>query len=302
MFERFGRYIPVVAAAIAIVAALTVLSRVVLTLDTIAHPGYQIAYIAGVVAMLGGFAAFAWLKLRRQRPKAVREQKRRAPPEARLDELFARHRLDDGPGSPRAHAGPGRRGGDPDTLTVALCGLGGTGKSALATALSDTAARVNPGQARAKALRVEVRELDSLDTDRGRNLDRLAPALAADVTLFVVDQDLRDYEQAAIAALARRDVKVVVAINKSDLMRAGALAETREAIAGKLAGLIGETDIVTVSAAPKPPPRLISDGDDVDEEGAAGAADVSAILERLAPIAEQRGRAGMSFSVAPAKG
>lgn len=299
MFERFGRYVPVVTAAIAIVVALAVLSRVVLTLDTIAHPGYQIAYFAGVVLLLGGFAAFAWLKLRRPRVKAARRQKRRPPPEARIDELFARHHLDDTPGLPRGHATAARRAADPGRLTVALGGLNGTGKSAIATALAEAPANGAAGKSAAKPLGVELRELDSLDTDRGRNLERLAPAMAADVTLFVVDQDLRDYEQAAIAALARRNVRVVVVVNKIDLLRADALAETRQAIADKLAGMIAETDIVSVSAAPKPHQRLVGGGDDLREEEVAGAADVSAIVDRLALIAGERGRRGVRISIAP---
>lgn len=297
MFERFGRYIPVVAAAIAIVAAVVVLSRIVLTLDTIAHPGYRIAYLAGVAALLAGFAAFAWLKLKTpKKGKPQRQLKRRPPPEARLEDLFARHRLDEQPSLPRGHASPARRSGEPGRFVLAIAGVRGAGKSAVVAALT----KASEGIAAARPLAVDLRELDSLDTDRGRNLERLAPALAADLTLFVVDQDLRDYEQAAIAALARREVHAVVVINKIDLMRPEALAETRQAIAGKLAGLLAETDILGISAAPRPLLRLVGEGDDLHEEEVAVSADISAITNRLERIAGDRGRDGLRISSASA--
>jgi hypothetical protein len=114
----------------------------------------------------------------------------------------------------------------------------------------------------------------------------------SDLALFVVDQDLRDYEQAALEALARRQRNLLVVLNKADLMRAGDLAETRAAIAGKLASARIEADIVTGAAAPKPVVR-IGAGAGGGEEEVERPAEVSAVVAHLQALAARRGRDGV---------
>ncbi|HRK96521.1 MAG TPA: hypothetical protein PK694_09400, partial [Rhodospirillales bacterium] len=97
MFQRFARFIPVVAAAVAVALALAVLSRVMVTVDTITHPEYRLAYVLGVVALLGGLGLFAWLKLRPRRTAPAARQlpyHRRLSPEDRLGKLYDKHHLD----------------------------------------------------------------------------------------------------------------------------------------------------------------------------------------------------------------
>lgn len=293
MFQRFAKFIPVIAAAAAVALALTVLSRVMVTVDTITHPEYRLAYVLGVVGLLGGLALFAWLKLRPRRTRAEARQlpyHRRLTPEDRLGKLYDKHALDRieaaavGAEVTRAAS----RARDPGRLRVAVAGVRGAGKSALVEALAQALA--NPsGDA---PLAVELAELPGLDTDRGRNLERLAPAAVSDLALFVVDQDLRDYEQAALEALARRQRNLLVVLNKADLMRAGDLAETGAAIAGKLASARIEADIVTGAAAPKPVVR-IGAGAGGGEEEVERPAEVSAVVAHLQALAARRGRDGV---------
>lgn len=297
MFQRFAKFIPVAAAAVAVAVALLVLSRVMVTVDTITHPEYRLAYLLGVVALLGGLALFAWLKLRpRRTPPAARQlpYHRRLSPEDRLGKLYDKHALDrieaTAVGPERVAVSVPR---DPGRLRVAIAGVRGTGKSALITALARAVARPSSGA----PLAVELTELPGLDTDRGRNLERLAPAAMSDLAVFVVDQDLRDYEQAALEALARRQRNVLVVLNKADLMRAGDLEETCNAIRGKLATAAIGADIVTTAAAPKPAVR-IGGGPDGGEEEVDREAEVSAIVAHLEALAADRARDGVVVTAA----
>lgn len=299
MFQRFARFIPVVAAAVAVALALAVLSRVMVTVDTITHPEYRLAYVLGVAALLGGLALFAWLKLKpRRTPPAARQlpYHRRLSPEDRLGKLYDKHALDRieamavGAEVTRAASRPR----DPQRLRVAVAGVRGTGKSALMTALARAMARPS-GSA---PLTIELEELPGLDTDRGRNLERLAPAAVSDLAVFVVDQDLRDYEQAALEALARRQRNVLVVLNKADLMRSGDLAETRGAIAGKLASARIEADIVVSAAAPKPAVRISEGPAGAGEEEIDRPAEVSAVVAHLEALAAARGGDGIVVTAA----
>jgi chloramphenicol 3-O-phosphotransferase len=293
MFERFAKYIPVIAAAAAVAVALAVLSRVMVTVDTITHPEYRFAYLFGVAALLGGLALFVWLKLRRPRRPPVRRlpQHRRLAPEARLEAIYERHSLDEVKSAPADPVMARARARDTGRIRVVIAGVRCAGKTALAEALSEAAAAGSGHH----PLDVELVELEGLDTNRGRNLERLAAAQTADLALFVVDQDLRDYEQAALSALARRGARLLVVLNKSDLMRTDALAETRQAIAAKLASSAIAADIVNSAAAPRPHVRMREGG---GAEEVARPPEVSAILGQFESLASRHGRTGVRILAA----
>lgn len=195
MMTQLRRTLTLIAAVIGTAAAIVIFSRILLTLDDLRTPEIRLAYGIGVVAIL---AAVGTLLYRRGRPRPVK-QPPPAPPRAsaeqRLDRIYARHQLqpDDGAALP-----PLRRRPPGEAATIALCGLPRTGKSRLATAL----AAALPARIRGHPL--QVIETPALGTDFATNLERLAAALAADVSVFVTDQDLRDYEFAVIKALADR--------------------------------------------------------------------------------------------------
>ena len=299
MFQRFAKFIPVVAAAAAVALALAVLSRVMVTVDTITHPEYRLAYVLGVGGLLGGLALFAWLKLR---PRRTRPQARQLPyhrrltPEDRLGKLYDKHALDRieaaAVGAETARGAARTR--DPGRLRVTVAGVRGAGKSALVAALAQALAEPTGDE----PLAVELVELSGLGTDRGRNLERLAPAAVSDLAVFVVDQDFRDYEQAALEALARRQRTLLVVLNKADLMRADDLAETRAAIAAKLAGAAIGADIVTSAAAPKPTVRISEGLNGAGEEEVDRPAQVSAVVAHLQALAARRGRDGVVVTTA----
>lgn len=90
----------------------------------------------------------------------------------------------------------------------------------------------------------------------------------SDIVLFVSFGDLNDNEYAAIRMLHELDKPIVLVLNKIDLFRRHELTETLTAVQRRVAGLIGEADIVFAAADPRPMLRLATqlDGRQHEEE------------------------------------
>lgn len=90
----------------------------------------------------------------------------------------------------------------------------------------------------------------------------------SDLVLFVSFGDLNDNEFAAIRMLHELDKPIILVLNKIDLFRRHELEETLVAVRGRVAGLIGEADIVFAAADPRPVHRLVylPDGRQHEEE------------------------------------
>lgn len=248
MMSQLQRTLSLIAVVVGAAAAVVLLSRVLLTLDELQTPEIRLAYAVGVVAILVPVGMFLY---RRLRPTARRQQPAPTPrpsAEARLERIFTRHRLDS-----ETPPSPLRRRPAGETATVALCGVARTGKSSLAAALGAAL----PEHVRGHPL--QVIETPAVGTDFAANLERMAPALAADVAVYVADQDLRDYEFAVVKALAERQAAPIVVLNKADQRDAAAASETRGAVSRRLAGLVSDADIVEAAADPLPLLRLATD-------------------------------------------
>lgn len=269
---RLQRTLTLIALVVGAAAAIVLLSRILLTLDELQTPEIRLAYAIGVTVILAGVGAVLYRSLRPPTaPNAVARPPRPSA-EARIGDLYARHRLDAiaEPPPPLRHRPPG------EPLTIALCGVARTGKTRLAAAL-DAAL---PATVKSHPLR--VLETTALGTDFAGNLERLAPVQTADVAVFVADQDLRDYEFAAIKALAERGVSPIVALNKADQRDAAARAETQAAVTRRLSDLVAAADIVETTADPLPAVRLAPDAAGIPvEEEVVRPADVSALAARV---------------------
>lgn len=251
MKGQLQRTLVLIAVVVGAAAAIVVFSRILLTLDELQTPEIRIAYGAGVVAILATVGFVVYRRLRPVVPGKPSISVPRVTAEARLDRLYTRHRLDDGPRPPA----PLRHRGSGDPATIALCGLPRTGRSRLADALAAAL------PASIKGHPVRLVETPPLGTDLAANLERIAPAIAADVALFVADQDLRDYEFMVVRALAERDAAPIVVLNKCDQRDAAARAETRDAVIRRLAGLVPASDIVEAAADPLPVLQITADAD-----------------------------------------
>ncbi|MFO1153313.1 MAG: hypothetical protein U1E42_06565 [Rhodospirillales bacterium] len=273
--QRLAQTLSLIAAVVGGVAAVVILSRVLLTLDDLESGDLRLAYGVGILAITA-LAAFAvWRILRGPR----RPQKRPSPavtrkaPETRLDHLFQKHGLES---DPRDAALRTRRRGPGEPVRIALVGVRRSGKSGVAAGL-DTLLSAEP-----RLPPYDIIEIPGLGNDFATNLEAMTPAFAAHIVLFVVDQDLRDYEFAALKALAERGAAPIVVLNKSDQRDAVARAETRQAVVRRLAHLVAADDIVEAAADPLPVVRVARDagGHDVETE-VTRPADVAAIAERV---------------------
>lgn len=90
----------------------------------------------------------------------------------------------------------------------------------------------------------------------------------SDLVLFVTFGDLNDNELSALRLLHELDKPIILVLNKIDLFRRQELDEAHAAVRGRVAGLIGEADIVFTAADPRPLHRLIhlADGSQEEEE------------------------------------
>ena len=274
--HRLVRTLSLIAIVIGAVAAVVVLSRVLLTLDELQNPELRLAYGLGIVAIAGAGALAVRRLIRAPRLSRADETSRsiRKTPEDRLDGLFAKHRLEI---DPRDAALRTKRLGKGEAAVIAVVGVARTGKSRIATGL----AAVLPEQGRLPPF--DLVEVPALGSDFATNLEALKPALSAHVVLFVADQDLRDYEFAALKALAERGAAPIVVLNKSDQRDAAARAETRRAVVRRLADLVAPDDIVEAAADPLPAVRVARDagGRDVEAE-ISRPADVVSVAARVA--------------------
>lgn len=272
---KVTRTLTLIATLLAAAAAVVILSRVLLTLDDLQRLDLRIAFAAGLAVILAAAGLVAHRLWRGPRPPAaVKPAIARPTPEDRLDRLFAKHRLEGDRRDARlrlARLAPG------DRATIALVGVARTGKSALAEAL----ARLLPQAAGLPP--AAIVEVPALGNDFAANIERLAPAMAAHLVLFVCDQDLRGYEYEALKALVERGQAPLLVVNKADQRGADAAAETHAALRRRLDGLVEAADIVDAAADPLPLTRVRSGpGGAVDEEEVARPADVTAVVARVA--------------------
>ena len=271
--QRLTHTLTLIAAVIGTVAAVVLFSRVLLTLDELQSEELRLAYGVGIVAITAVCVFAVRAMIRGPKPAKEKPRVARTTAEARLDRLFAKHGLE---GDPRDVALRAKRLGAAETARIAIAGVSRTGKSQVAaglTALVGEQAGLPP---------IEIVEIPALGSDFAANLELLAPALTAHVVLFVADQDLRDYEFAAIKALVERGAAPIVVLNKSDQRNAAARAETMQAVVRRLGGLVAADDIVEAAADPLPAVRVVRDaaGDEV-EAPVARPADVAAVTARV---------------------
>lgn len=90
----------------------------------------------------------------------------------------------------------------------------------------------------------------------------------SDLVLFVTFGDLNDNELSALRLLHELDKPIILVLNKIDLFRRQELDETLSVVRSRVAGLIGDADVVFTAADPRPLHRLVhlADGSQREEE------------------------------------
>lgn len=152
---------------------------------------------------------------------------------------------------------------------VVVFGIGSSGKTSIVNAVlgrmagevgapMGTTAVGTTYSFRFKGLEREIQITDTpgileagiLGTDR----EQLARQLAAeaDLLLFVLDNDLRQSEFAALRSLAEIGKRLIVVFNKIDLYPEADLAEIVQRLQQRLQNLVSPADIVAIAAHPQP--------------------------------------------------
>jgi hypothetical protein len=246
-------------------------SNVAITFDQLKNP--YIAAIYGVVLLCFFIvvATVAWLRLRRlssaSSVKLVPHQPETPLPDTivtkRADQLSRQWQRGGGrpvpaekskPLPPAAPAEP-KRDKAPARASLTVTGPAYVGKTALIASLAQATG------ANAIDASDTVRLLDAgpIDGEEKHLANIVANAAASDGVLFVVDQDLRAPEVAAIARLMATKKPLYVVLNKADQFNASDRDAILVSIRNKMPKGFAASDVVSVAVSPSPVEREIED-------------------------------------------
>jgi signal recognition particle receptor subunit beta len=252
-------------------------SNIAVTFDQLKNP--YIAAIYGVVLLcfFTGVGIVAWLRLRRLSSASAAKLVRHQPvPETPLPDAVVTKRADQisrqwqrgggrpvpleksKPLPPAAPAEPKSHGQPPARALLIVTGPAYAGKTALIARLAQATSADAAADADASDT---VRLLDAgpVDGEEGHLADIVANAATSDGVLFVVDQDLRAPEVAAIARLMAAKKPLYVVLNKADQFNASDRDAILLSIRNKMPKGFAAGNVVSVAVSPSPVEREIED-------------------------------------------
>jgi hypothetical protein len=273
--ELVVRAVTVAIAAAVLAFGVWVLSNVALTFDALKNPYIATVYGAVLFCFCTGVGTITWLRFRRlaaSAPLTLVKHVPEAPPLAKevvsqrahvISKRWARDsRLPASRAKDAAIAAPAARSPavepTPATAvrgTLIVTGPAYSGKSALIAVL------VQATRAAAAESSDIVRLVDAgpIDGDAAHAAALVANAAAADGILFVVDQDLRAPEVAALARLAANAKPLYVVLNKMDQFNTADRDAILLSIRAKMPVKFAPGHVVSVASAPSPVEREIED-------------------------------------------
>ncbi len=271
--ETVLRIVTVVFAAAVVAFGVWVFSNVALTFDALKNPYIAAAYGVVLSCFFIGVGTVTWLRFRR-----LTSPVRLSPPTAqplpplpneivtkRAEEMSRKWARDGrssiakprtaiiAPPAPAKPIEPKPAGMARGSLVVT--GPAYSGKTALVAVLTQ-AAGANPPKTSESVLLVDA---GSLDGDEPRLAALVERAAAADGVLFVVDQDLRAPEVAAITRLIATNKPLYIVLNKADQFTAADRDAILLSIRAKMPATFASAHVVSVAAAPSPVEREIED-------------------------------------------
>jgi hypothetical protein len=282
------------------------LSNVALTFDRLKSPYIAAIYAVVLACFFIGLGALTWLRVRRlaqaERPKPA-IPRAAAPPlpadvvnrraEAISRKWFrANHRVAAHPAetplvpatTSSSHDHAGAVGG-----SFTVTGPAFSGKTALITAL----VRETSDRASEESEIVRLVDAGPVDGVEAQLSFVAAEAAAHDGVLFVIDQDLRAPEAAAVARLAACGKPLYVVLNKADQLTAADRDAVLLSIRAKMPKGFAPAHVISGAGAPSPVEREIEDARGaVRVELRRPASDVRALINLLGhEFPEVRGRA-----------
>jgi hypothetical protein len=248
-------------------------SNIAITFDQLRNP--YIAAIYGVVLLCFfiGVGTVAWLRLRRlSSAPSAKLVSHRPVPETPLPDAIVTKRADqisrqwqrggDRPISPvkskplpQAVPAEPRRDTPPARASLMVTGPAYVGKTALITSL----AQATSPDAVATSDTVRLVDAGPIDGEERHLAGIVTNAAATDGVLFVVDQDLRAPEVAAIARLMATKKPLYVVLNKADQFNPSDRDAILLSIRNKMPKGFAAANVVSVAVAPSPVEREIED-------------------------------------------
>lgn len=247
------------------------ISSIAITVDTLKNPAIAVIYGAVLLIFFSIVTVVAWLRLRRLTapPKAALPQRAAKPAplsneivSKRAKELAGKWDAENrGARKPIARASvapaqtPVARQSVQAQATLIVTGPAYAGKTALIHKLVEESRE--PSAAANDV--VHLKEGTSTDGDE-RHLDELVASVKqSDGVLFVVDQDLRAPEVAAITRFLATRKPLYLVLNKADQFTSGDRDAILHSIRAKLPSRFPAAHVVCAAASPMPVEREIED-------------------------------------------
>jgi hypothetical protein len=273
------------------------ISNIALTFDALKNPYIAAAYGAMLFCFFLLVGMTAWLRLRRlgSTPKAIAAKVEQPLPNEivakRARELSTKWEAE----RRRAAAAPDRRlrqslassaaaiapprAMPPVRATLTVIGPAYAGKTALIAQLV-AATRAQPSETSDV---VRLVDAGASDGDERHVAALVEAAAATDGVLFVVDQDLRAPEVAAVSRLAAKGGRLYLVLNKADQFNAADLDAILVSIRKKMPAGFPPANVVPAAVAPSPVNREVEDARGaVRTETRRPSADVDALTKLLA--------------------
>jgi hypothetical protein len=309
--EVFVRVLVAALAAAVLFFGVWLISSIAVTFDTLKNPAVAVIYGAVLLIFFSGVTVVAWLRLRRLTapPKAALPQP--APEVAPLPNEIVSKRAKELVGKwdtesrtarkPAARVSvapvpaPVAQPAAQARATLIVTGPAYAGKTTLIQKL------VEEGGVPSAATGDVVRLKEANATDDERHLDALVASVKqSDGVLFVVDQDLRAPEVAAIKRFIATGKPLYLVLNKADQFSSGNRDAILLSIRAKMPARFPGTRVVSTAAAPMPVEREIEDARGaVRVEVRRPSSDVSALVNLLGRVLALGAERALRFESAP---
>lgn len=273
--EVLLRLVTLAVAAAALAFGVWLLSRVALTFDALKNPYIEVTYGVVLACFFIGVGTVTWLRVRRL---GMQESTRRAAPapeapplsadvvNRRAEEIARKWSRDRrflgarvrprGVAVPVSATPPAQARNERKVRgTLAVTGPAYSGKTALIASLVQETSTI----ASDKSEIVRLADAGAIDGDDDHLAAVLAACSACDGILFVIDQDLRAPEAAAIAKLTGSGKPLHVVLNKSDQFTAADRDAILVSIRAKMPSGFAPSHVICVAGAPSPIEREIED-------------------------------------------